>query len=212
MVFTTPGLRRYIWGPIILGIALYCAMLASVHYLLVPWLTDLSGLQGIWGTVTQWAGHIGVTALLLWLGVPIYLFISSLISSLMWEKLSLKAELMAFGSAPEERVGCVSSITDTLQRLAFAFIFLLIALAFSWSVVIPMLLTGLLCLFDFTCCPYLRRGITFPNQFGRAMRLKGATGFVCCCAACSFFPLLFFLLLPGMVVGATILCRQTEGN
>ncbi len=210
-MFSTPGLRKYIWVPLVLGLIFYAAMLYVSHKFLIPWLAGLANLGGIWETVANWAGHIGVTVLMLWLGIPIYLFVSSLFSSLMWERLSLRAEEHFFGTAPNESVGCGASLLDTLQRLLFAFVFVIFAVLFSWSVIIPMILTGLLCLFDFTCCPYLRRGITFPNQFGRALRLKGAFGFVICCAACSFFPILFLILLPGMVAGATLLCRETEG-
>jgi uncharacterized protein involved in cysteine biosynthesis len=211
LILTTPKLWRYIWLPMVLALLVYGAILAACHFYLVPRLISATGAEGWLGTVAQVAGRIGFSIAMWFLAAPIYLFISGLFSSFMWEALSRRVEQHVYGTAPETRVGCATLVSDSVLRVVFAAgLFVCGCACFFLGPIPGFLVAAVLSLLDFSCPAFLRRGVPFPQQIGAAFRTRGSIAFAALCGIVSFLPFVFVLALPMMVAGATMLVRDSE--
>ncbi|MEQ1935188.1 MAG: EI24 domain-containing protein [Fimbriimonadaceae bacterium] len=143
---------------------------------------------------------------------PIFFGINGMLSSILWDKLSLKVEQRVFGNAPEAKTTLGRALADSLARLPLTIGVSLISaiLGFTplaWLSAWPV---GWLCLYDFTSCAYARRGLYYPAQKAASSRLPKAREFALGCGILSLIPLLNLICLPGCIAGATILVRKGE--
>ncbi len=195
------------------ALLVYAAAITVAVAWIVPALVRKIDLPDSASRVLESLGSIGVGAIAAFAALPIYLIISGLFSSLLWDKLSLAVEQHVYGSAPTQRVGCGTQITDSVSRSAFSGGLFIVSLCFCWTgPVAGAVYAGWIGLLDFSASAYLRRGIAFGEEFRKVWRPQGAKGFALMCGLTSLLPFLFVLLLPGMVAGATILCREGERN
>lgn len=208
LVVTRRELWKYIWIPMSLAAIVYIGVLA-LGWFALPSLVDRFLPDGSLKTWLENASRGLIAAAWLFLAGPVYLFFSGIFSSLMWDRLSERVEIICFGHAPQVRVGCIQLISDSIARILFAVMVLGLMLLFSWAgILVAIIGAGLLSLFDFSACAFIRRGVTFPSQIGPSLRLPGTFAFTLLCGALSLLPFVFVLLLPGMVAGGTILCAE----
>lgn len=209
VLVSKPKLWGYVWKPLALSFIVYVAIFAAGAWYLVPHFGQYApaGWMRVFADV---AGGIALAVFWIFVANFVFIALSALFSSFMWESLSRNAEMELYGSAPEKHVGCLMQISDGIVRILFAAMIIGIALLLGWlGIVIGVLAVGIICLFDFSAAAYLRRGISFPTQF-RAIKAPAAPGFILCCGLLSLLPLIFIVSLPAMVIGGTILCKESE--
>lgn len=213
MVFGDRSLRRYLVRPLLLTILLYLTISISASQLAVGPLTDLlNRFDFIPENWTTWIARIVFFLAWTFIGGPIFFGLNGMLSSILWEDLSFAAEEKTYGSAPQHRTGFRMAWADTFRRLpltvAVAVLsFFLGIFGLGWVSLWPV---GWLCLYDFTAAAYARRAVFYPDQKGASKRLRKGFSFAMSCGIISLFPLINLFLLPGCVVGATLLVRDDE--
>lgn len=211
MILTTPKLWGFVWKPMAVALLVYVALVALVALWVLPMIIGAFDLPGWLDQVTTWLGRLGLMALMSFVAVPIYLAISGLFSSFLWERLSVEVERHVYGDAPNPRIGCRAIVFDSVTRAAFAFALFLLSLCFFWiGPIAGCTYAAWIGILDFSASAYMRRGVLFPAELRRVWKPRGSMGFAVCCGILSLFPWLFVLMLPGMVAGATLLCRQAD--
>ncbi|MCW5947187.1 MAG: EI24 domain-containing protein [Fimbriimonadales bacterium] len=211
LILKTPRLWSFVWKPMAIALACYVAIVATVSLWLIPYLVGMFDLPVWIEESMKWLGRAGLVIVMSFLGLPIYLAISGLFSSLLWDRLSLEVERTLYGTSPNVKVGCGGLIWDSLTRAAFSGVLFLVSLCFFWTgPIAPAIYAAWIGTLDFSASAYIRRGVLFPSEFSRVWKPKRAKGFAIACGLVSLVPLLFVLMLPGMVAGATILCREGE--
>jgi uncharacterized protein involved in cysteine biosynthesis len=211
LIIKTPRLWSFIWKPMAVALAFYIAIVLAVSLWLIPYVAGMFDLP-VWIEETmKWLGRAGLIVLMSFLGLPIYLAISGLFSSLLWDRLSLEVERTLYGTATNVKVGCSGLVWDSVTRAVFSGALFLVSLCFFWTgPIAPAIYAAWIGTLDFSASAYIRRGVLFPSEFTRVWKPKRAKGFAIACGLVSLVPLLFVLMLPGMVAGATILCREGE--
>lgn len=204
--------RPFVWKPMLASAFVFVAIVASGYALVVPRIQT-------WFERTSWFPEpllpvFGALYVLAWafLSGAVFLAIAGLVSSLLWERLSLEVERSEFGAAPSGQFGCAESLADSLARLPFSIGLAIMAMVFGWAVfgAVGIACAGLIGLSDFTANAYARRSLRFPGQFFRAVRLPGALGFAAACGLFALLPVVNVLLLPAMVAGGTLLVADSE--
>jgi uncharacterized protein involved in cysteine biosynthesis len=204
--------RPYVWKPMLAAGLVFAAVVAGGYALIVPPMQAwLDGLAWIPDALLPLVGIVYVVGWVFLAGA-VYLAIVGLVSSLLWERLSLEIERAEFGAAPVGGLGCGGSLTDALARLPFNALLALLAVLFGWALfgLAGVMAAGLIGLSDFTASAYARRGVRFPAQFGRARRLRGAVPFLLIAGLVSLVPLLNVFMLPALVAGGTILVAESD--
>jgi CysZ protein len=205
-----PTLWAYAWGPVILTALLYIGLLVVAQVSLRPLIDRLAPDDIPWLSGLPIIG--GIALFLLWLiGANfVVIAISSLFSGLLWGKLSHAVESDIYGDAPDVRLGCLPQIKDALLRLIQAFLAVIAVIVFGWaSFIVAPAVAGVLGVIEFSAPAYARRGVIYPQQL-RVLKLPSALGFGFGTAVLSVIPILFVFVMPALVVGATILCREGE--
>lgn len=193
------------------ALMVYVALVASLTIWVVPLIVGSTGLPDWLEQAVVWLGRLGLTVLMSFVAIPIYLALSGLFSSFLWERLSVEVERQVYGDAPNPRIGCVSLVFDSVARACFSAAVFVLSLCFFWTgPIASAVYAGWIGTLDFSASAYLRRGVLFPAELRRVWRPKGAVGFAICCGMVSLIPLLFVLAMPGMVAGATLLCREGD--
>lgn len=210
LLLARPRLWGYVWKPLGWAALAYFLILVLGQWLLLPRIAGwIPGSGWLDWTITVGAG-IAVTAVWFFAANVLFLAIAALFSSFLWERLSLEVEQEIYGDAPQAKAGCFAIALDTLLRLVFAAAVVVVSMMLGWlGVAAAALAAGLLALIDCSASAYIRRGIFFPAQL-KVLGAKNAVGFFVLCAVVSLLPFVFVLLLPGIVAGATILCREAE--
>jgi len=214
MVASEPKLWPYVWKPMLWSLVIFLAVLISGGFVVVPWAESLAKS---WGVAEFVGGAVGVVLYVVfwWFAAGIvYLGIAGLLSSVLWDRLSLEVEELV-GSPPSGKgPGCLAAFLDTLYRLPFTVVIVFLSVVLGWACfgLVGVLLAGFLSLFDLTACAYFRRGVLFPGQWSRVFKAREWTGFALCCGVVSVIPFINVLLLPSMVAGGTLLCRDAESK
>lgn len=213
MVFGDRRLRRYLTRPLLWTIFIYFAISFTASYLAAgPIAGLLDRLEFIPDTWTPWIARIVFFIGWSFIGGPIFFGLNGTLSSILWEELSLHAEEDVYGSAPRGKTNFSTAWGDTFKRLpitiAVAILsFFLGIFGIGWASAWPV---GWLCLYDFTASAYARRGVYYPRQKFFAKQIKKRFSFAMSCGVISLFPLINLFLLPGCIVGATLLVRDDE--
>lgn len=202
--------RPFVWKPMMASAFVFVAIVAAGYVMVVP------RIQTWFGRVSWFPEPLlpvfGALYLVLWafLSGAVFLAIAGLLSSLLWERLSLEVERGVFGTAPNGQFGCGDSLADTFARLPFSIGLAVVAMVLGWALfgAVGIACAGLIGLSDFTANAYARRGQRFPGQFLCAMRLPGAWSFAAATGLLALLPLVNVILLPAMVAGGTLLVAE----
>jgi uncharacterized protein involved in cysteine biosynthesis len=185
---------------------------ALAWWLIVP---QLIGWIELIPVVSAWSAGLGnllfAFVLILFSGT-LYLTLAGLLSSLLWDRLSVEVEREAGFVPAQTKVGCATTVGDTVVRGLFSFFIAVAAFGCGWLCfgVIALGLAGWLGLYDYSASAFLRRGVSFPGQFVRAPGLPGALGFALVSGLLTLIPLLNVLSLPALVAGGTLLVAESE--
>jgi CysZ protein len=204
-----PKLWTYAWGPVIATVLLYVGLLVLLQVSIKPVIDRLAPDSGLWSTLPIVGG---VVLVLLWLVAAnfIIIAISSLFSGLLWGKLSQTVEKDIFGDAPDVKLGCLPQVKDFFWRLLQAVLAIVLLIMLGWlGLIAGAIVAGLLGVIEFTAPAYARRGVLYPSQL-RVLKVPAALGFGIGSGLLSLLPLVFVLAMPALVVGGTIMCRESE--
>lgn len=213
LVFGDRSLRKYLFKPFFWTVLIYFTISFTAASLAVgPLSRALDWLGFIPDNWTVWIARILFFIAWSFIGGPIFFGINGMLSSLLWEDLSHAAEEKVYGSAPFHRTGFRAAWSDTFRRLPLTIgvtilSFFLGIFGVGWASLWPV---GWLCLYDFTASAYARRAVYYPEQKAASKRIKKGFSFALSCGLVSLFPLVNLVLLPGCVVGATLLVRDDE--
>jgi CysZ protein len=205
---------RYIYGPLAISGGLFL-LLASIGLVVVNAIW-----AGVLGRFGQDSGPLSAIAPLLYLvllfvysGV-LFLAITSMTSSFMWERLSAAVEMALGGTGRMDSLPKSVVIGDSIARtmLAIGVAFASLCCAFIVPVIAPLLLAGGLGIIDYTAAAYLRRNVLLRQQMRAVWKLPGVLGFLVASALISSVPLLNVLMLPAMVAGGTIMVMRGSGG
>lgn len=206
-------MRPFLWKPWMWSLVIFLAVLALGY---VIWLPVAASLAERWG-VASWLGATVGTLLyaVFWFfasGV-VFLSLAGLLSSLLWDGLSIAVEKIVRGHAADQAPALAGQIWDTVIRLPFVTFIVLATLLLGWSCfgVTGVVLAGWLGLYDYTACAYLRRRVNFIGQFFRVFRNRSWFGFALLSGLVTLIPFLNVLFLPALVAGGTLLCMDAEG-
>jgi uncharacterized protein involved in cysteine biosynthesis len=209
--------NRSLWSyavvPVIGALILFIAVYMLGLLIAVPLFGSLTERWGWGDMVGQFGGAVLVTVVYVLAAGAIVVTLAGLLSGLLWDPLSKRAEITEFGEAPEAELPVGQRIFDTLVRLVFGGFIALLTLILGWAFfgVVGVLLTGTLGLIEYTSPAMARRGFLMPKQPSVAFKLKGWPGFLLIAGIVSIVPLLNVLAMPILVVAATILVRTSEG-
>jgi uncharacterized protein involved in cysteine biosynthesis len=210
LVYRERELWTYVWRPLLLSSLIFIAIVALGLVYIVPQLAALGERFGL--------GDFAGTAALVAYGIfwwfasgVVFVAISSLFSSFLWDRLSLRVEQIARGGGPEAKLGCSTSAADSAMRLMFSMFICFGTVLCGWFFFLGILFAGWLALYDFTASAFLRRGVLFPRQASLAFRCKGSGGFLVGCGLLTILPFVNVLMFPAMVAGGTLMCRDTYG-
>lgn len=204
-------LWQYIWVPLLVSAAVFIAIVVAGFFLVVP---ALANAGERWLRLDERAGGamaaVGYGLIWWFLAGPVFTAIAGVFSSFLWEKLSLRVEQQAYGTAPEAKVPTAAIVFDSALRLMFSTLMCCFTVTCGWFFFLGAVFAGLLSLYDFTASAYLRRDVLFPAQMRKAFGCKGWLQFFIVCGVASLFPFINILLLPVFVAGGTLMVAETE--
>lgn len=199
LVVGRKDLRPYLWKPLIISLVVYIISVVLTTAVLTA---AFAAWLGPWGYM---AGVVALIAALFFSG-PIFLALSSVVSSFHWDPLGRKVEEIC--GLPKEFVGLTAGqmVIDTGLRILFALVMLgfIVVLSFTPLIWVGWILAGLLAFNDFTGVPYQRRGRIMPGTFFMAFKQKGAMPLFAACVVLSALPFLMLLLHPVMACAGTL--------
>lgn len=206
LVFGRKDLRPYLWRPLAISFAAYVVSVVLTTILLTAVFT---ALLGPWGYM---AGVVGLIAALFFSG-PIFLALSSIVSSFHWDPLGRKVEEIC--GLKSEFVGLTKGqmLVDTALRILFALSLLGFIILFAFIpplIWVGWILAGILAFNDFTGVPFQRRGQIMPGTFFMAFRKKGALPLLGACILLSALPVLMLILHPVMACAGTMVISEAE--
>ncbi len=207
------GQRRfwpYIWRPWLLSAGIFVAIVVLGLAVAVPLGTMALSSMG----VATWLGGstiIVAYGVALWfLAGIVFTSLTGIMSSFLWEKLSLEVERTVRADAPQSSLENSALITDSLIRMSFATLIFCGTAGCFWFLPMGVALASWLSLYDYTASTYLRRNVTFPVQFRTVFRNKPWPLFSLTCGLLTLIPFVNVLLLPGLVAGATLMVVENE--
>lgn len=212
-VFTERRLRPYVWGPMAIAGIVFLAITVLAYFWITPIAQDWIARMGIDRAYGSILGSIAFFVLWWLISSVLYLGIAGILSSFLWERLSLEIERME-GTLPnpEVKVGCGGISYDTAIRAVISVAVALSALFLGWVCfgLVGILLVGWLGLMDYTSCAFARRGVLIDRQFKAVLSCQGWKSFLISAGVIALFPLFNVLLLPGLVAGGTLLVAKSS--
>ena len=197
--------------------AIAAIVFVAITVLAYVWLTPIvqSWIEsiGVHRAYSPLLGNIAFIVLWWFASSILYLAIAGILSSFLWERLSLEIERMESTlPVPEVKVGCGGTLYDTTIRAFMSFLVVLSALFLGWVCfgIVGVLLAGWLGLMDYTSCAFARRGVLIDRQFSAVFKCPGWKSFLLGAGVIALFPFLNVLLLPGLVAGGTLLVGKSS--
>lgn len=205
-------LRKYFWKPFIWTLIVYILFMISLRIVLTPHLKNWYAMTGLSWVPPEWGWQVLLTILFLFISSAIFYGINGLLSGLVWDDLSLKAEEMYYGSAPKGNTTFSKALADTLRRTPYSIwmSFLGMIGGFTPFGILSIWAVGTMSRIDFASPAMARRNIYYPAQKAHSGKLKNAQSFQYSVGILSLFPLVNLLCLPGCIIGATFLVRDSE--
>lgn len=212
MSWTDKKLRPYIIKPFLWTFLAYAVLAFALGWLFSSW---VSPHLISWGMPENWAAIVSrITFFLAWglIGGAIFFMINGIFSSMLWDDLSRRAEMQIYGHAPDGKTTLRRSLADSIKRIPYAcgvglLSFILGFTPLFWLSIWPV---GQMSVIDFTAPAHARRGLYYPSQKQAAQALSGQHSFGVLAGLISLFPIVNALCLPGCIIGATMLVRQSE--
>ncbi len=207
LVFGQKSLRPYLWRPLAVSLAIYFLSVAITTVVLSA---AFAAWLGPWGYM---AGAAALIAALFFSG-PIFLALSSLVSSFHWDPLGRKVEELCGAGTEFPGLTKGQMVVDTFLRIIAAVVIVVPAVIFAFTPLIWVgwILSGLLAFNDFTGVAYQRRGEIMPGTFFKALKQKGAFVLLLACIVLSALPVLMLLLHPVMACAGTLLVSGAKLN
>jgi len=212
-VFGERRLRPFVWGPMALAGGLFALISIAAYFWITPWVQEWLSRVGIDRAYGALIGGIAFVVIWWLISMTLYLGLAGILSSFLWEKLSLEIERMeGFAPAESSKVGCGATIYDTILRAIFSLFIAVLTLATGWLCfgIVGVFLAGTLGLLDYSSSSFARRGILVDRQWGAVRRCPGWKGFLVGSGIVSLFPFVNVLMLPALVAGGTLLCLKGE--
>ncbi|MCE9560288.1 MAG: hypothetical protein K8R88_15230 [Armatimonadetes bacterium] len=211
--WTDKRFRQFFWKPLIWSIVAFMAIMIPLRIYLPPWIQGQFAEFGI-STGPDWVWRLGINILLFLISGTVFYGLNGILSSFVWEELSLFAEQTLFGSAPNQKVSFATNLKDTFARLPASVGLSILAVLLSFT---PMGIgsiwpNGRLCILDFSAPAFLRRGIHFKEQKALIAKNPRALEFLLSAGVVTLFPFLNLLCLPGLVIASTIFVRESEAS
>ncbi len=207
------GNRRFwpfIWRPMLASAGIFAFVLAIGYWLIVPQVRGLFNRTGL----GEGVANVGATAaylILLWFVASVlFITIAGLTSSFLWDRLSYEVERTVRPAPPKHETTWPIWVADALPRTGFATLIFCGSVGCFWILPIGVALASWLCLYDYSACAYLRRGISFPVQFRSVFKNKGWPTFALTCGLLTLIPIVNVLLLPGLVAAGTLMVAENE--
>lgn len=213
MVFGDRRLRAYVVRPMLLGALAFIVVIVVAYLITVPLMSGLADRLGA-GSFAQAIATVAFVVTVILLSGSLYLAIVSLLSGLLWDKLSLMVEREKMGTAPEASYSSSQAWSDSIRRAMLAGLAGVTALCCGWPTagVLPVLLAGYVGLLDYTSPAYLRRGMFLRDQRKRVFKLKSAREFFLVAGLVTLVPVLNVIMLPALVAGATLMVAREENG
>lgn len=213
LVYGERRLRPYVWGPMAFAAGLFVLITILAYFWLTPWVQEWLGRVGIDRAYGALIG--GVAFFIVWwlLSMTLYLGLAGILSSFLWERLSVEIERMEGAlTAEPSKVGCGGTAYDTILRTGLSLLIAVLTLATGWLCfgVVGIFLAGFLGLLDYSSCAFARRGVLVDRQWSAVRRCPGWKGFLIGSGFVALFPFVNVLMLPALVAGGTLLCLKGE--
>lgn len=209
-VFLDRKYWRYILIPWMWSTLIFVGVVVIGYFALVPWIQGVienrlgsqSGLTGL----AKLGVSLSYAVIWVFLAGFVFLLITSLTSSFLWDDLSQKVEESITGQpGPRSSLPTKRIISDSLSRGLFSIAIAILSVLCGWIVpfVIAILLAGWLGVLDYTSSAFLRYNRTVGQQWPVATKMKGWFGFQIVSGLLSLLPFVNVLMLPALVAGGT---------
>lgn len=196
-------------------------LLISAGVLVLVWVLAVGfggGALGEWiGSVfpwlapsAPWIGRVLVAVGLWFLTSTLFIHLALLAGAHFWDELSFRVEQRTMGHAPRKPISVPRIALEVAMRMIFAFGFAIAGLLFGWLLagIVGVLLAGTLAFCDLTAAAFARRGVLFPNQVLKAIRMREALWFIPVAGIVALAPILNIILLPGLLATATLVVAR----
>lgn len=216
MVFLDRRYWRYILIPWMWSTLIFFGVVLLGYIAVVPWLRGVvdsrlgsgSGLSGFVQTL------VSLSYFVLWIFLAgfVFLLITSITSSFLWDELSQKVEEQITGQPGRKSTLPTSRIvSDSISRGVFAILIAILSLFCGWVIpfVVPVILAGWLGVLDYSSSAFLRYDRTVGQQWPVATKMKGWFGFQVASGLLSLLPFVNVLMLPALVAGGTAMAVRS---
>lgn len=216
LVFSDPGLRPFVWRPMVSAGIVYVLVLVVGIAVAIPAAGSFAEKMGVVRFVGEAVAVLVVlTGWVLAAGVA-YLALAGLMSAFAWDRLSAEVERRATGTVVGRTPHVGRVLWDASLRLPFSLALVAGTALLGWACfgVVGVLIAGTLGLSDYTSCAFARRARFFPGQLAAAFRLRGAFGFLLGAGVLTLVPFVNVVMLPALVAGGTLLVLESapEGD
>lgn len=144
------------------------------------------------------------------LAALLYIAVATMMSALLWERLSLEVETILYGDGPSKAHPMHVIAVDSGSRLFLVFSVGLLSLCASAIPFLPVFMAGYPATLDYTATAYSRRGVMLRGQMRSVYRVPGIWPFHLMASLISVIPIVNLLMLPIMVTAGTILVVRHE--
>lgn len=210
MILRNRQLWPYIVRPMLWTAGIFFALVIGGYFLIVPWLARVTENWGV-GAVTGWLGGSALFVLaLFFLGGIVFLAIAGILSSLLWDKLSIEVEELEFGQAASHKQSNSEWIFDTVCRTIFSIFIAVLSLVIGWTCLgaTAVVLAAWLGLLDYSASAFLRRRVIYPVQNFSVWQCPGWISFSLVAGLISLLPLVNVILFPALVAGGTLMTAR----
>lgn len=209
MIRESKRLRTYFWRPVWIGLPLYMALAATIHWLMLP-------------PVRSWLMSFGIPD---WLATVLYFLIYSLVagtifiavlsatSSFFWDTLSAETEREVTGAPLRKTPSFWSQLVQVPGRFLFGILTAICMLISGIVPVVgPVMMGGWVTMIDATASPFALRGKKLRHQLGEVPQLPEFAMTLMLAGMFSLVPIINVLVLPFFVITGTLMVLSVEGR
>jgi uncharacterized protein involved in cysteine biosynthesis len=215
MVFLDRRYWRYILIPWMWSVLIFIAVVVLGYIAVVPWLQGVIERRigdGSLGGPLQALVSLAYLAIWFFIAGFVFLTITSVTSSFLWDDLSQKVEeQITDRPAPKSSLSNARIVSDSISRGSFAILMAILSLFCGWvlPIVAPVILAGWVGLLDYTSPAFLRYNRTIGQQWPSATKMPSWFGFQIVSGFLSLVPLVNVLMLPALVAGGTAMAVRS---
>lgn len=208
--------NRSLWGyvakPFFYTGLVFVGVLIGSYFLFSPFIARLMQWVGLPPDQSTVLSALVFAVLFFLISGVLFVALAGMLSSLMWEKLSLEVEELAFGSAPTGVLDKKAQFADSMNRLVFSLFLAVLGVCCGWTFAgVPAIaIAGYLALHDFTAPAFLRRGVVFRQQRSLVFKLQDCWTYALGAGLISLFPFVNVLFMPALVAGGTLMVAKSR--